>query len=66
MQGFIVSDFEPKYGKQFYEVVPKALATGNYKFHEIHYEGLEKLPQAFIEMLSGEAGHGKVVVDVSK
>lgn len=34
MQGFIVSDFEKKYGKEFMETIPKALADGTLKFGE--------------------------------
>ncbi len=52
-QGFIVSDFESKYGEEFYATVPKMLASGELKVKEDIYKGLDKLPQAFLDMLSG-------------
>lgn len=69
VNGFIVGDLESKYGKDFCSEVPKALASGEIKFSECHYSGLDKLPQAFLDLLSGKQGGGdgigKVVINVN-
>jgi NADPH-dependent curcumin reductase CurA len=63
VNGFIVGDLEPKYGSEFYSTVPKALASGEVKFSE-----LDKIPQAFIDLLAGKQGGGdglgKVVIEI--
>lgn len=68
VNGFIVGDLEPKYGSEFYSTVPKALASGEVKFSEVKYDGLDKIPQAFIDLLAGKQGGGdglgKVVIEI--
>lgn len=68
INGFIVSDIEPQYAEEFYATVPKALANKEIKFAEVKYDGIEKVPQAFLDLLAGNQGGGKglgkVVVDV--
>jgi len=68
VNGFIVGDLEHKYGQEFYSTVPKALASGEIRFSECHYSGLDTLPQAFLDLLSGKQGGGegigKVVINV--
>lgn len=61
-QGFIISNYMALAPKFAMEVAP-LLATGKIKFRESVYEGLDKAPEAFIGLFSGE-NFGKAVVRV--
>ncbi|CDZ97642.1 Predicted NAD-dependent oxidoreductase [Phaffia rhodozyma] len=64
VNGFIVSSHEAAYVKEFYENVPKTLATGEIKFEEDVYKGLKTVPQAIVDMLKGD-NDGKVVISLA-
>jgi NADPH-dependent curcumin reductase CurA len=68
VNGFIVGDLESKYGSEFYKTIPRDLASGDLKFSEVKYDGLDKAPQAFIDLLAGKQGGGdglgKVVLQI--
>jgi NADPH-dependent curcumin reductase CurA len=62
MQGFLVSDYAPRFG----EAIPKLarwVANGDIRHREHVTEGLENAPHAFIGMLNGE-NRGKALVKV--
>lgn len=61
-RGFIVSEFMDKSAAFAGEVAPM-LAAGKIKFEQTEYDGLEKAPEAFIGLFSGE-NFGKAVVRV--
>jgi NADPH-dependent curcumin reductase CurA len=60
LQGFIVSDYLPRMGELYAEMVPW-LASGPVKSRETVVEGLEKTPEAFLGLFSG-ANTGKMLV----
>jgi NADPH-dependent curcumin reductase CurA len=62
MQGFLVSDYAPRFG----EALPRLarwVAEGTIKHTEDVVEGIENTPAAFLRMLRGE-NHGKQLVRV--
>jgi len=62
MEGFLVTDFAPRYG----EAIPKLgrwVAGGDIRYREHVTKGLENAPRAFIGMLNGE-NRGKALVEV--
>jgi len=62
MQGFLVSDYAPRFG----EAIPKLarwVMNGDIRYRETVTEGLENAPRAFIGMLNGE-NRGKALVKV--
>jgi NADPH-dependent curcumin reductase CurA len=68
IHGFIVGDLEKKHSEYFYSTIPKALGNGEIKFAEVKYDGLDKAPQAMIDLLAGKQGGGeglgKVVIEI--
>jgi NADPH-dependent curcumin reductase CurA len=63
MQGFLVSDYAPRFG----EAIPRLarwVMNGDIRHREHVTEGLENAPRAFIGMLNGE-NRGKALVKVS-
>lgn len=62
--GFLVFQYEKEYQEEFYKVFPAKLASGEYKFREHIINGLEGIPQGFVDMLDGK-NEGKVVVRVA-
>ena len=63
MQGFLVSDYAPRFG----EAIPKLarwVMNGDIRYRETVTEGLENAPRAFIGMLNGE-NRGKALVKVT-
>jgi NADPH-dependent curcumin reductase CurA len=63
MQGFLVSDYAPRFG----EAIPRLarwVMSGEIRYRETVTEGLEHAPRAFIGMLNGE-NRGKALVKVS-
>ncbi|WP_373893256.1 NADP-dependent oxidoreductase [Virgibacillus natechei] len=63
MQGLLVGDFKKHY-KEAYEVLGKAVSSGEIKFEETIYTGFERIPEAFLGLFSGE-NIGKQLVKVS-
>ena len=62
MQGFLVSDYAPRFG----EAIPRLarwVASGDIRYRETVTEGLENAARAFIGMLNGE-NRGKALVKV--
>ncbi|KAJ3517329.1 hypothetical protein NLJ89_g582 [Agrocybe chaxingu] len=64
MTGFIVSRIEHKYNEQFYKEVPAKVASGELKYREHVYNGLEKLGDVILAVQKGE-NKAKAVVHVA-
>ena len=64
VSGFLVSDHEETYAKDFYATVPQGVADGLIKFKEHVTQGLENTETAFIEMLTG-GNLGKACIKVA-
>jgi len=62
MQGFIVSDFADKAG-DFYRDMVGWLKDGKLTREETVIEGLEKTPDAFLGLFSGD-NRGKMLVKI--
>ena len=62
MQGFIVTNYA-HLSMQFFAEVAPWMASGKIKFRETAYDGLEKAPDAFLGLFSGE-NTGKAVIRV--
>ncbi len=62
LQGFLVSDHGHLQG-QFLEEVPPMLADGRIRAQETIVDGIERMPEAFLGLLSG-SNTGKMVVRV--
>lgn len=60
MQGFIVSDYMARSG-EFYQDMGQWIADGKIQWKETIVDGIEKAPEAFIGLFSGE-NLGKMVV----
>lgn len=60
----LLSPSHSQYQEEFYKVFPAKLASGEYKFRENILNGLEGIPQGFVDMLAGK-NEGKVVVRVA-
>ena len=65
LYGHLVGPFVSKYQKAFDEVVVRKLADGTYKHREDKVYGLDKAPQAMLDVQKG-ANVGKSVVVVSE
>ena len=57
-------DWHKKYEEEFYEVMPRLLASGEVKCLEHIYNGLEEAGQAMRDILVG-SNKGKAVVVIS-
>ena len=64
MQGFIVGRIAPKYEEEFYATFPAKVASGEIKYKEHVFNGLEKTGEAVIAVLKGE-NTGKAVIHVA-
>jgi NADPH-dependent curcumin reductase CurA len=60
MQGFIVSDYSARAG-EFYADMGRWLSAGKIEAEETIFDGIEKAPEAFIGLFSGE-NMGKMLV----
>jgi NADPH-dependent curcumin reductase CurA len=63
-QGFIVSDF-PEVEPKFLKDVTEMILNKKIHYQESHAEGIEKTPEALLDVLKGK-NFGKQVVDVAK
>ncbi|KAH9933550.1 uncharacterized protein BXZ73DRAFT_100935 [Epithele typhae] len=65
MNGFLVAALEPKYQEEFYREVPAKHAKGEVKYKEDFVRGLEKSPEAIVEVHKGD-DFGKSVLVVGE
>ncbi|KAJ6583416.1 hypothetical protein DFH09DRAFT_911609 [Mycena vulgaris] len=61
MYGVLVFRLQPKYDKEFHEVIPSALASGELKYSENVSRGLETVGDVILRMQEGQ-NTGKAVV----
>ena len=61
--GFIVSTLAHKYEEQFYQEVPKLIASGMIKYKEDVRKGLQHTCQTLLDVLTG-ANTGKAVISL--
>jgi NADPH-dependent curcumin reductase CurA len=65
LDGFIENNLSPKWKKEFYEIVPKKLVSGEIKYQEDIVEGLEHAGQALLDVKLGK-NLGKKCILVAK
>ncbi|PPR08272.1 hypothetical protein CVT24_001112 [Panaeolus cyanescens] len=65
ISGFIVGRLEGNWGKKFWQEVAPKVASGEIKHREHVYEGLDKLPQAILDVQQGN-NTAKAVVHVAR
>ncbi|KAF7366193.1 NADP-dependent oxidoreductase RED1 [Mycena venus] len=65
MYGILVFRLQPKYDKEFYEVIPSALASGELKYSEDVSRGLETVGDVILRVQEGR-NTGKAVVIVAE
>ncbi|KAH7927489.1 NAD(P)-binding protein [Leucogyrophana mollusca] len=53
MEGLIMTDWIDKYLEEFHEVVPRNLASGKLKYLEHAYYGMDRVGEAFVDLLTG-------------
>lgn len=63
MKGYVVIDWEEKYGAEFYATMPKLVKDGEVTPLETVYRSLEEGAQGMIDVLTG-ANRGKAVVEL--
>ncbi|GLB39900.1 putative N-terminal domain of oxidoreductase [Lyophyllum shimeji] len=64
MNGFIVARLQPKYDAEFYATIPAKLASGELKYTEEIWDGLEKVGDAILAVQKG-TNKAKVVIKVA-
>ena len=64
MQGFIVGRIASKYEEEFYATFPPKIASGEIKYREHIFNGVEKTGDAIIAVLNG-TNTGKAVIHVA-
>jgi len=62
IQGFIIFDYQPRFG-EFYPQMSEWVADGKIKYREEIVDGLEQAPEAFMGMLQGK-NFGKLVIRI--
>ncbi|KAE9395351.1 NAD(P)-binding protein [Gymnopus androsaceus JB14] len=62
LYGFLFADLAPKWEEDFYAVVPKKLASGEFKYTEDMTRGLENAGKAILEVQVGKNKGKKVIV----
>ncbi|KAF9068364.1 hypothetical protein BDP27DRAFT_1383609 [Rhodocollybia butyracea] len=65
LYGFLVADLAPKWQDEFYQVIPKKLASGEFKYSEDLTRGLEKGCEALRDVQMGK-NTGKSVIIVAE
>lgn len=65
MNGFLVVDLADKYEEEFYKTIPHMLATGQLKYKEDIWRGLEYAGDAILSILKG-TNNGKTVILVAE
>ncbi|THU91338.1 alcohol dehydrogenase [Dendrothele bispora CBS 962.96] len=65
LTGFISTDLTDKWGKEFKDVVPKKLASGEIKYKEDRTVGMEHTMEALVQVLMGK-NNGKKIIVVSE
>lgn len=61
IQGLVVIDWHPKYSEEFYEVVCRGLSTGELKYKEHIYHGLQAGTESLYDLMTG-VNLGKAVI----
>lgn len=64
MNGFIVSDLAPKWANEFNKVIPSKVASGEIKYREDIYHGLERVGEVILAVQKGK-NKAKAVVHVA-
>lgn len=62
INGLLVFDHQERYLDEFYEVIPKKLASGEFKYTEDITRGLEKGGEAILEVQKGVNTAKKIIV----
>ncbi|KAF8901370.1 alcohol dehydrogenase [Gymnopilus junonius] len=62
--GFVITRIEGEYNEEFYRVVTPLVGTGEFKFKEERWDGLESVGEAFLAVQKG-TNKGKVVIHVA-
>jgi NADPH-dependent curcumin reductase CurA len=65
LNGFIVSNLEPKYEDEFYATIPAKLASGELKYTEEVTNGLENVGDVILNVLKG-THKAKAVIRVAE
>ncbi|KAF8884419.1 alcohol dehydrogenase [Gymnopilus junonius] len=65
LHGFFVDRLVPKWNEDFMKIVPPLLTSGELKYREEEFDGLEVVGDALLALLKGK-NIGKVVVHVAK
>ncbi len=64
MNGFIVFDLAPKWEDEFNKVIPQRVASGDIKYREDKYQGLELVGDVILAVQKG-LNKAKAVVHVA-
>ncbi len=62
MNGFLVMELRERWQEEFYKVVPKKIANGEFKYTEDVTRGLDKAGEAILEVQKGLNTGKKVIV----
>ncbi|KAJ7364504.1 alcohol dehydrogenase [Mycena albidolilacea] len=65
VNGFVVFRMKPKYDTEFYETIPRLLASGELKYREEVSRGLETVGHTILRIMEGK-NTGKAVVAVAE
>lgn len=60
--GFIVTSLQGKYEEQFYQEIPRRVASGEIKYLEDATRGLDQAGEAILDVLTGRNKGKKVIV----
>lgn len=62
IHGFIVTSFDKKWGPSFYATVPKLISSGELKYKEHKWNGLEQVGDVILAVQKGENTAKAVVI----